>query len=1193
MKAHYKFQLCAFASLLLAASVAQATDYQWAGNSGNASNPLNWNLNSAPVGLNTDRLFFPGAFPYTVNFDAAHDPWIFNSLAFFNSSTVTVSSSNTFGITFDGSNPSILQNTTAPTLLNAPITLLAKTAFSGLAPSSPSAITTNALTITSYISGPGALLKSPTSPVLIYQTSQSPTFSGGTVISGFDPGQSAANQSTPVPVVWNFSASNISTPTSISFGTGLITLDRGEFFLTGSTQSIPANQTLSFTNNISITPNGGRLTASFFTDISNFNTTLPSINMTGNIALAGTLTVGTSTGEGVINPGPSRYSPVTYTGTVTLDQSQAHNPANSPIGFTTDANSGAGTTIAGNIVDDPAHFANNPLSLIPSGGQLTIAGTNNTYAHGTIIGTSSLALPPSVLNGNPYVSFGTVNVAPNSRLGTGNITLLSGYLHLTSPSNIAPSAAISGAGTLSIDFDVDPATLLAPNFAGLVSFNTTTVSTPLDLSTIGPAAPTPPRIGTYSNATYTATTLHPSLDHVYRLGLFGGNFNIANSVLVDANATPSSADLENVTLLAPNSYSGGTLVEGATIAAAPGSLGLGNITVSPGRGSLTLAAPNAYSPSASLSVAGTLILASNNSIPSTASSPVFIPGSKLNLGKSGTTYAATDFYPDHLPLNLNSTSVQLYANQLETIGSLSIRGANSITFPGNSTSATLTAPSLLRASGGLLSIIYNNTTAPSAGLQLATLPPMTNNMLPPYILYTNNWTHYTSDFVTWAANNTLAPVAYVPMPTDGGHGTEIVATTANVTIASNTTIYALKAGTNLFAANPDLVLTILSGGLTDTTQYSYTGSTTIDPNLSFGSAEAIIRAGNITFTGAVTCSNGLTLSGGYVHFASPFNQIRGPINIHGNVVFFTSIGDPSDASPFYFDSSSPYLSIQAPITTARPLTFAADGWIDASNGSLTARGPISSTDYLQLVGNIACANVSVLPGSNGTAILYVAGDVTTSSIQSGQLKLNSRQVGVSPTLTLLGPVASRISAVPSFAYTTQSFIDLTNSALVIQCTDPTAKLSALSQIRNLVKNGFNNGIVSSNLPANEAIAVIDNAITNFTIFRGQSVDTNSLLIAPELLGDANADAKVDLSDLSTLLNYFGQKTQDWTSGNFDGSPTINLTDLSIVLNHFGESLPTPSSRFPLTNYQSPGTPTPEPASLSLLALVLRLLTRRR
>ena len=35
--------------------------------------------------------------------------------------------------------------------------------------------------------------------------------------------------------------------------------------------------------------------------------------------------------------------------------------------------------------------------------------------------------------------------------------------------------------------------------------------------------------------------------------------------------------------------------------------------------------------------------------------------------------------------------------------------------------------------------------------------------------------------------------------------------------------------------------------------------------------------------------------------------------------------------------------------------------------------------------------------------------------------------------------------------------------------------------------------------------------------------------------DANLDGRVDQTDLTTVLNNFGQSTTLWTNGNFDGS----------------------------------------------------------
>jgi hypothetical protein len=85
-----------------------------------------------------------------------------------------------------------------------------------------------------------------------------------------------------------------------------------------------------------------------------------------------------------------------------------------------------------------------------------------------------------------------------------------------------------------------------------------------------------------------------------------------------------------------------------------------------------------------------------------------------------------------------------------------------------------------------------------------------------------------------------------------------------------------------------------------------------------------------------------------------------------------------------------------------------------------------------------------------------------------------------------------------------------------------------------------------------------------------------------LVGDANNDGKVDLSDLNIVLNNLGTSTNLRTNGNFDGAATIDLTDLNDVLNNLGTS-----------NSGSAIVATPEPVSMALLAPATLLLLRRR
>jgi hypothetical protein len=88
-----------------------------------------------------------------------------------------------------------------------------------------------------------------------------------------------------------------------------------------------------------------------------------------------------------------------------------------------------------------------------------------------------------------------------------------------------------------------------------------------------------------------------------------------------------------------------------------------------------------------------------------------------------------------------------------------------------------------------------------------------------------------------------------------------------------------------------------------------------------------------------------------------------------------------------------------------------------------------------------------------------------------------------------------------------------------------------------------------------------------------------------LLGDANGDGKVDLSDLNIVLNNLGTTNSARSAGNFDGAATIDLTDLNDVLNNLGTSLPGVAGTV--------GTAVPEPASLGVLAVGVAVIFRRR
>ncbi len=278
------------------------------------------------------------------------------------------------------------------------------------------------------------------------------------------------------------------------------------------------------------------------------------------------------------------------------------------------------------------------------------------------------------------------------------------------------------------------------------------------------------------------------------------------------------------------------------------------------------------------------------------------------------------------------------------------------------------------------------------------------------------------------------------------------------------------------------------------------------------------------------------------------------------------------------------------------------GTIQIDTGTITAGGTANNT----FAGNVTGSGSLTKTGSD-TIILQAANTYFGgTSVTSGLLiAAHPQALGTGPLAVHTGAIvrlqSGLTSAVklPTLAFdgSTDNWtgaLDLTNNKLIVEAVAAT-KSTTLSMLQNQTSFGrtHSTGVISSTLPANFAIALLDNAITNFPTFGGLLVDSNSILLSPELLGDANADGHVDLTDLSTILNNFGATTPNWTSGNFDNAPTIDLTDLSDVLNNFGQTNPSANSQLPIANDQLPATPAPEPATLALLLPAALLAPARR
>jgi hypothetical protein len=72
-----------------------------------------------------------------------------------------------------------------------------------------------------------------------------------------------------------------------------------------------------------------------------------------------------------------------------------------------------------------------------------------------------------------------------------------------------------------------------------------------------------------------------------------------------------------------------------------------------------------------------------------------------------------------------------------------------------------------------------------------------------------------------------------------------------------------------------------------------------------------------------------------------------------------------------------------------------------------------------------------------------------------------------------------------------------------------------------------------------------------TKFHGRDVTSDSLIVAPALLGDANLDDLVDFDDLVTLADHFDTTGGTWAVGDFNADSLVDSLDLALVESQYG------------------------------------------
>jgi hypothetical protein len=161
--------------------------------------------------------------------------------------------------------------------------------------------------------------------------------------------------------------------------------------------------------------------------------------------------------------------------------------------------------------------------------------------------------------------------------------------------------------------------------------------------------------------------------------------------------------------------------------------------------------------------------------------------------------------------------------------------------------------------------------------------------------------------------------------------------------------------------------------------------------------------------------------------------------------------------------------------------------------------------------------------------------------------------------------------------------------------------SPRAALETLIKTGYANGAWTGNgiTSASAAAAASSSHMTALGIaeatdiypslpatFKGQTVNSTSVLIRYTAVGDADLSGNVDLTDFTLLAANFNGSGKRWFKGDFNYDGSVDLTDFTMLASNFNSTVAgEPSAGI--------GAVVPEPTALVDALAGIALLSRRR
>jgi len=464
--------------------------------------------------------------------------------------------------------------------------------------------------------------------------------------------------------------------------------------------------------------------------------------------------------------------------------------------------------------------------------------------------------------------------------------------------------------------------------------------------------------------------------------------------------------------------------------------------------------------------------------------------------------------------------------------------------------------------------------------------------------------------------------------------------------------------TNGAGRNDNVVFTSSFGGRTYVWDITYTGNIALDNNgnvtsmTGHGTGQDVVLTGRSSYVGSLWASqanDNWSASGNWSGNAVP-NAVDAGANFFnftpaavGPVVIGVDI--PVTLGSLKFDNSSRY-TLEAGGGSITMQTSSGNAFIQLISGSHTVHAPmvLNSNTRVTVGANHDLTMGGPLSGNgninkNGEGLLTltsnsntnytgsiqlnagtinVNGITTVRSIQQTGGTLNINGTGVLHVLANNRSAASTsvLSAVPFIDASAQ--LDVEDNAVAVKYDASDTTHSTREAIRNLLKNGRNagpasaapwnglGGIVSTYAHNvgngfNLAIGYADNtdlaavrASGSYTVFGGQTVASNTVLVQLTRGADATLDGVVDGQDVAIIGTHFQKPgSGQWCFGDFDYSGTCDGSDVAVLGTTFGKTSPVLSPAQMTAEFGAAFTAAfeagqsgavPEPGSLMLLGL---------